>query len=150
MFRETFLRVFLVFFVFFFFPFSLILFFIALSFFFFLLLILLPLFPSALFLVCIPLLFLPSLYSMLHSLISLILRSFLMLFYQFSLGVCTISYVLLGFGLSFGESGGGFLGTTHLALTDYDNIAWIFFQFTFAATVTAIVSSVMVGRTCYR
>ncbi|XP_065057265.1 putative ammonium transporter sll1017 [Rhopilema esculentum] len=62
----------------------------------------------------------------------------------------TVAYILFGFGLSFGKSGGQFGGGSYVALVGADNIGWVFFQYTFAATATAIVSSVMVGRTSYR
>eukprot|EP00794_Sanderia_malayensis_P000547 gene547-1203_t len=66
------------------------------------------------------------------------------------LSIGTFAYMTLGFALSFGKTGGQFAGTSHFCLMEYENMAWIFFQFTFAATATAIVSSVMVGRTSYK
>lgn len=63
----------------------------------------------------------------------------------------SIIYWLLGFGLMFGESIGGFIGTPHLldSFTSEDPsfFVWFIFQTVFCATAATIVSGAMAERT---
>lgn len=53
--------------------------------------------------------------------------------------VGTICYYLLGHAFSFGESAGGFIGTTNFALSDsnVDYVAWIY-RLAFAASSATV------------
>ncbi|QEN09771.1 ammonium transporter [Oceanispirochaeta crateris] len=63
---------------------------------------------------------------------------------DFSAGA--LLYWAIGWGLMYGESAGGFIGTSDFFLTSGDTMNW-FFQVVFAATAATIVSGAMAERT---
>ena len=63
---------------------------------------------------------------------------------DFSAGA--ILYWAIGWGLMYGESAGGFIGTSDFFLASGDTMNW-FFQVVFAATAATIVSGAMAERT---
>ncbi|MBF9014887.1 MULTISPECIES: ammonium transporter [unclassified Oceanispirochaeta] len=63
---------------------------------------------------------------------------------DFSAGA--ILYWAVGWGLMYGESAGGFIGTSDFFLASGDSLGW-FFQVVFAATAATIVSGAMAERT---
>ena len=63
---------------------------------------------------------------------------------DFSAGA--ILYWAIGWGLMYGESAGGFIGTSDFFLVSGDTMNW-FFQVVFAATAATIVSGAMAERT---
>ncbi len=63
---------------------------------------------------------------------------------DFSAGA--ILYWAVGWGLMYGESAGGFIGTSDFFLASGDTMNW-FFQVVFAATAATIVSGAMAERT---
>jgi branched-chain amino acid aminotransferase len=70
--------------------------------------------------------------------------------------VGTLGFWALGFGLMFGASAGGFIGTSGFFLSDYAPggdpwvLAFWMFQVVFCATAATIVSGAMVERTKFR
>ncbi len=73
--------------------------------------------------------------------INILMKNFLTI----SLG--GIVYYLVGFAIMFGDTAGGFIGTTGFALVGVDDIALFVFQAMFAATCATIISGAVAERT---
>ena len=58
-----------------------------------------------------------------------------------------IVYFAIGYGLMFGDTAGGFIGTSGFALQGVDDIAFFVFQAMFAATCATIISGAVAERT---
>ncbi len=58
-----------------------------------------------------------------------------------------IVYFVIGYGLMFGDTAGGFIGTSGFALQGVDDIAFFVFQAMFAATCATIISGAVAERT---
>eukprot|EP00961_Rhodomonas_salina_P104562 1408005-Rhodomonas_salina.2 len=71
--------------------------------------------------------------------------------------IAAIGFWLIGYGIAYGETGGGFLGTTKFGLSDIyygaggetqsDGFESFFFQWAFAGTAATIVSGSVAERT---
>lgn len=61
--------------------------------------------------------------------------------------IATLLYYVLGYGFAFGrDNGNGFIGTTFFALSDGPNYVEFFFQLSFCATSSTIISGGAAGR----
>ena len=58
-----------------------------------------------------------------------------------------IVYFLIGYAIMFGDTAGGFIGTSGFALQGVDDIAFFVFQAMFAATCATIISGAVAERT---